>query len=156
MRPAAVVVAVSTAVAVAVSLLNGSSRCGGEGPTSTSTPVEMFTSVILDPVPEGVEGIQGVGDTWQGYSLYLRFEATDEALDSILATGYREVFWSEISEEFDLPQGYDIFDPPWSPSSVINKDCYMDEVVNGWTHQGTHYLLDDRRTGTVHFRGLGA
>ncbi len=130
--------------------------CGGPGPTSANTPREMFEAVLMSPVVGGVSDLQGAGDTWQGYSLYLRFTATRDCIDSLIATGYRDVYWSDIEDEFDLPLGYDRFDPPWAPGSIYDKDCYIDEVENSWTHSGTHWLVVDREDGTVYFRGLGA
>lgn len=139
--------------AVALAAVAG---CGGPGPTSTNTPREMFEAVLMSPVVGGVSDLQGVGDTWQGYSLYLRFTATSDCIDSLIATGYRDVYWSDIEEEFDLPAGYDRFDPDWAPGAICDKDCYFDEVENSWTHSGTHWLVVDRESGTVYFRGLGA
>lgn len=136
--------------------LTTAAGCGGSGPTSTNTPREIFEAVLMSPVVGGVSDLQGVGDTWQGYSLYLRFSATDVCIDSLIATGYREVYWSDIEDEFDLPPGYDRFDPPWAPGSIYDKDCYIDEVENSWTSSGTHWLVVDRENGTVYFRGLGA
>lgn len=130
--------------------------CGNPGPSSTNTPREMFEALLMSPVYGSVSGLQGTGDTWQGYSIYLRFEADGDCVDSLIATGYREVYWSDIEDEFDLPPGYDVFEPDWAPGAIYDKDCYVDEVENSWTHSGTHWLVVDRETGTVYFRGLGA
>jgi hypothetical protein len=48
------------------------------------------------------------------------------------------------------------FEPPWDPAAVLGKECYETRVTNDWTHSGEHYILIDRRTGTVYFAGGGA
>lgn len=126
------------------------------GPTSANTPDEMFSYVIESPIPPTVSNLQGVGDTWQGYSLYLRFNAPDADVDRIIATGFQPAAWSDISYRFNLPQGYDRFSPPWNPAAISNKECYEADATNQWTHGGTHYLVIDRSTGTVYFYGVGA
>jgi hypothetical protein len=130
--------------------------CDKAGPGSANTPQEMFQGVIKDPVPSSVTNLQGVGDTWQGYSLYLRFTASDEDIDTIVEQGFKPVAWKDIADRFTLPSGYDRFVPRWDPSGVSNKECYeLPEVQNGWTDFGAHWLVIDRSSGTVYFRGLG-
>jgi hypothetical protein len=138
------------------SLLLTAPACGGGGPTTANTPSEMFEHVILSPIPDGITDLQGTGDTWQGYSLWLRFHADESALETILATGYTAADWAMCSGEFRLPDGYDRFDPDWDAGSVGPLECWTSPASNGWTHEGTHWLLVDRGSGTVWFRGLGA
>ena len=132
--------------------------CGSStpGPSSANTPQEMFSYVIESPVPTTVTNLEGVGDTWQGYSLYLRFHAPDADINRIIASGYQPASWSDISYRFNLPPGYNLFSPSWSPASISNKECYEADVTNQWTRGGTHYLVVDRSTGTVYFYGIGA
>lgn len=113
------------------------------GPTSANTPHEMFTYIIESPVPPTVANLQGAGDTWQGYSVYLRFEALDADIDRIIASGFRTATWSDIAWRFNLPKGYDRFSPPWSPAAISTKECCEADVTNKWTHAGTPYLVVD-------------
>jgi len=126
------------------------------GPSSANTPQEMFQYVILNPIPASVANLQGVGDTWQGYSLYLRFNASEADIDALIAQGYKPTTWQSISDWFALPPGYDRFKPAWNPGAIPTKECYEMEVQNPWTHEGTHYLVIDRSSGTVYFYGIGA
>ncbi len=124
------------------------------GPGSLNTPQEMFQHVIRNPIPPSVKNLQGIGDTWQGYSLYLRFTASDADIDSLVAGGYRPVAWEKIAFRFALPTGYDRFKPSWDPDAIATKECYeADGMLNSWGN-GFHYLAIDRRTGTVYFYGL--
>ena len=127
------------------------------GPGSANTPQQMFQHVVLDPIPASVVNLQGAGDTWQGYRLYLRFNASMADIDAIIAQGFKPATWQSISYEFTLPADYDRFNPTWNPGTISAKECYeMQNVNNGWTHQGTHYLVIDRGSGTVYFFGIGA
>lgn len=131
--------------------------CGTRGPSSTNTPTQMFKAVILDRIPASVTQLQGVGDTWQGYSLYLRFTASDADMDAIIKQGYSPVDWERCSWRFELPDGYDRFNPPWRPAEIAAKACYrLSEVRNSWTHFGEHYLVIDRAVGLVYFYGVGS
>ncbi len=130
--------------------------CGHRGPTSGNTPQEMFEYTIQKPIPASVTNLQGVGDTWQGYNLYIRFQASDADIDALIALGFEPDTWQSISNRFDIPNGYDSFKPGWSPASIAIKECYsFDDVSNSWTGSGSHYLVIDRSTGTVYFYGIG-
>lgn len=139
------------------SLLLTALACGGGGgPTTANTPRELFEHLVISPMPAGISDLQGTGDTWQGYSVWLRFRAADEAIESILSTGYVPADLQECSGEFDLPEGYDRFDPDWDAGPAGHLECYTAPASNSWTHDGRHWLLIDRESGTVWFRGLGA
>ncbi len=117
----------------------------------------MFQHVVENPIPASVKNLQGVGDTWQGYRLYLRFNASKADIDAIIAQGFTPTTWTSISNQFDLPDGYDRFTPDWDPASIATKECYEYRgATNGWTHDGTHYLVIERASGIVYFQGLGA
>ncbi|MCE5277552.1 MAG: hypothetical protein ABFD92_14375 [Planctomycetaceae bacterium] len=129
----------------------------GSGPSSANMPQEMFQYTIQNPISASITNLQGVGDTWQGYSLYLRFNASKADIDAVIAQGFKPATWASISFRFKLPAGYDRFTPAWDPASISTKECYeLSDVKNGWTHQGTHYLVIDRSTRTVYFYGIGA
>ena len=127
------------------------------GPSSANTPKEMFAYVIQKPIPSSVVNLQGVGDTWQGYSLYLRFNTSKADIDALIGQGFKTTSWQSISYRFKLPPGYGRFKPSWNPGSISTKECYeMSGVKNNWTHSGTHYLVIDQAGGTVYFYGVGA
>ena len=129
----------------------------GSGPSSANTPQEMFQYVIQNPIPSSVTNLQGVGDTWQGYSLYLRFNASDADIDAVIGQGFKPATWQSVSRRFKLPPEYDRFRPAWKPEAISTKEFYeLSDVSNTWTGSGTHYLLIDRSAGTVYFYGVGA
>ena len=124
-------------------------------PISPNTPQEMFQHTIQNPIPASVTNLQGIGGTWQGYSLYLRFNASKADIDTVIAQGFKPATWASISYRFNLPASYDRFTPDWDPASIGTKECYeLSDVKNGWTHSGTHYLVIDHSTGTVYFYGI--
>lgn len=129
----------------------------GNGPTSTNTPEEMFAAVLQKPIPASVTQLQGVGDTWQGYQLFLRFQAADADIKSLLQLGYEVVDYDAIASNFRLPdQSYDRFDPPWQPQAISTNQCWTaHSISNSWTSSGTHYLLIDRKNKLIHFAGIG-
>lgn len=129
----------------------------GSGPTSANTPEEMFAAVLQKPIPDSVTQLQGVGDTWQGYQLFLRFQAADADIKSLLQSGYEVVDCDAIAPQFRLPdQSYDRFDPPWQPPAISTQECWTaNEVSNSWTGSGTHYLIIDRQNKLIYFSGIG-
>lgn len=84
----------------------------------------MFAAVLQKPIPASVTQLQGVGDTWQGYQLFLRFQAADADIKSLLQLGYEVVDCDEIAYDFRLPdQSYDRFKPPWQPKTMLPKNA---------------------------------
>ena len=131
--------------------------CEESGPSSANTAQQMFQAVISNPIPPSVRSLEGLGDTWQGYSLYLRFTASSPDIDAIIEQGFTPIKWRDCADRFTLPKGYDRFKPSWQPADIATKECYeLRQVQNSWTHSGTHYLVIDRATGTVYFYGIGA
>jgi hypothetical protein len=126
------------------------------GPGCATDPQEMFRHLIADPIPSSVRDVQGVGDCWQGYHLFLRFTASNADIDAIIATGFQSAVWSRIETHFQLPSGYDRFTPPWNPKAIFKEESYEARVKNSWTHDGTHFLVIDRSTRTAYFVGQGA
>ncbi len=117
----------------------------------------MFQALLSNPIPSSVKSLEGLGDTWQGYSLYLRFTASNDDIDAIIKLGFVPIKWSECTDRFTLPKGYDRFKPAWRPADIATKECYeLRQVQNSWTHSGSHYLVIDRATGTVYFYGIGS
>lgn len=129
----------------------------GSGPTSGNTPTEMLAAVLQEPVPANVTQLQGVGDTWQGYQLFLRFQATESDIESLLSSDYKSVDCDAIASNFRLPDpSYDRFDPPWQPQTIPANQCWTaTSVSNSWTGSGTHHLLIDQQTKWIYFTGIG-
>jgi hypothetical protein len=134
-------------------LLTGCMDDGGS--SSANTPEEMFAAVIADPIPTEVTALQGVGDTWQGYQLFLRFTAP-EAIRNALFASYEETPCEDLLLRLALPDpAYDQFTPSWTPQTVIDPACYTAEVSNAWTYGGSHIILVDAATNQVYFQGIG-
>jgi hypothetical protein len=128
-----------------------------EGPTSSNTPQEMFRYTIRDPIPASVRHLEGVGDTWQGYSIYLRFQTSQSDIDALIASGYQPIKCPAIADRFVLPKGYNRFKPSWNPNLSSSNRCYeANAIKNKWTGSGSHYLVVDPKSGTVYFFGIGA
>lgn len=131
-------------IALATLLLAG---CGGGGPSSTNTPDEMMAHVVGPGALANAADVQGCGDTWQGYQLWLRWTMAPAALDSLLADGWTPV--ADVPPRLDLPDDYDCFDPTWAPRG----DAYEGTFPTDWG-TGQHTLVVDRPTGTVTFYGI--
>jgi hypothetical protein len=126
------------------------------GPTSANTPEQMFEHIIQKPLPPSVTKLQGCGDIWQGYSIYLRFHASPEFISKLLASGWRPTEWKRIEDHFRLPSPeYDRFTPAWTPDAIKEKECYEGQFPNS-SGNGTHYLLLDRANGILYFYGIAA
>ena len=130
-----------------------------DAPTAGNTPGEMFEGLIEKPIPADVRHIEGVGDLWQSYNIWLRFHASDRFIESLIAKDYTPVPWTQVERSMRLPQhrGYHRFDPPWDPEGIADKECFEGHVRCRWAqqHHGHHFLVIDRRTGTVYFFGMG-
>lgn len=145
------------AISISIGLFILRSAVFTESPTSENTPQEMFEYVIRKPIPTSVKHLEGVGYTWQGYAIYLRFKASKADIDSLIAAGYKPTQCSAIADRFVLPKEYNRFKPAWNPNLSSNQPCYeANSVKNSWTHDGAHYLVIDPKSGTVYFYGVGA
>ncbi len=124
---------------------------------SANTPTEMFEYLIEKPLPARVQNLEGGGDTWQGYSIYLRFTPDSGFRSRLVAAGFRETKWEQIRFRFALPNDLGAkFSTPWAPDSIKRKKCFEKDVTNPWTHAGTHYFVLDEENGIVYFYGVGA
>jgi hypothetical protein len=124
---------------------------------SGNTPQEMFAALIAAPGTLPAANIQGGGDTWQGYALYLRFEApAADMADYLQQEQYEPADCAAVLSELDLPPRFESkFSPIWTPNKALPAKCYVKySVKNGWTHLGTHSLLIGR-DNVVHFYGVG-
>lgn len=126
------------------------------GPICGNTPHELFEGILVRPVPDGITDIQGVGDTWQSHTVWLRFRVTDTALAALLSEGFVPTVWPPVATHFRLPPCYDRFTPTWSPESVVVKECYSSGRASGWSRVGgSTYLLIDRAAGIVYVHAFG-
>lgn len=134
------------AVGVAVIAINS----WASNPTCGNTPQQMFEGVLLRPVPGGVRDLQGVGDMWQSYSVWLRFRGTDEAIQQIVTDGFVRTSRADAAPHFHLPNGYDLFDPVWAPP-VERCEYYRAARRCPWSEGGgRQWLLIDRESGVVY------
>ncbi len=122
------------------------------GPTTGNTAAEIFEHLIQTPVPAAVTQLEATGDTWQGYSLWMRFTATNDYIAELTAKGFTKVPCSVVQDSFTLPQNYDHFTPSWEPQF---DTCYEGDIPNTWGN-GHHVLGIDTVTGTVYFYGISA
>lgn len=100
--------------------------------------------------------LQGTALTWQGYRAWLRFSTKDDIVALLLKAGYRECEWSEVEYHFDPPEeSVGTFTPPWDPSAMKTRRCFVAKVVNDWTHAGEHRFVIDAESGVVCFSGTG-
>ncbi len=125
---------------------------------SGNTPVEMFEYVLASPVPTDVVDLQGGGDTWQGYNLWLRFRASENTIQQLLTHEYEPVECTQVLPYLELKHTEIRFQPPWQFESIKDPQCHWttDIITNTWTHAGQHYLLIDMDMQEVYFRGIGA
>lgn len=124
---------------------------------SGNTAEEMLTAVVSPPASLQVTNLQGGGDTWQGYAIYLRFEAADFD-DFLLEDEYEPADCEAILDGLTRMSDFqDQFSPPWMPGEVEKPGCFIKSAVaNSWTNFGTHYVLVDLQGDTVYFAGIGS
>lgn len=116
----------------------------------------MFEALIQSPVPAEVTNLEGVGDTWQGHSVYLRFQVRPVYLEAYTANRFETVPCERILPYLALPHpNYDVFDPPWEPEGIENGICYRSRGFVGETWLGEQFILWDAVTNTVYFYGVG-
>ncbi len=128
-----------------------------KGGTSTNTPQQMFEYIIESPVPLSVTNLEGTGDTWQGYQIYLRFHVKPEWMNYLIKNGYNEELCNKSN--FALPHpSYDIFtNNKWVDTDFTQGRCFTKHnVANKWTGQAVHYFHINAAGNIVHFRGIGS
>ncbi len=153
-----VAVAIAVTLALGVCMVGLALRSLSFDVQSSNTPVEIFEYVIASPVPTDVVDLQGGGYTWQGYSLWLRFRASENTIQQLLAHEYEQVECEQILPYLELNHTGIEFQTPWQPESIEDRQCYWtpDIITNPWTHAGQHYLLVDIDRQEIYFRGIGA
>jgi hypothetical protein len=121
-------------------------------PTTGNTAAEIFEHLIQSPVPAAVSDLQATGDTWQGYSLWMRFTATNDYIAELTTKGFTNVPCPTVQGSFTLPKNYDRFNPRWKP---VFDTCYEGDIPNTWGN-GHHTIGIDTQTNTVYFYGIAA
>lgn len=132
----------------------GCSDCTGRG-SSANTAKEMFEAIVDSPMPADVTELDGGGDTWQGYRIFLVFRASDAFIDRLLSKGYEPVSCSRIQKRLVLPDDLSSLAPKWSATTVKDAKCYEGESRNKWG-TGLHSIVVDVQTGTVYLMGIAA
>jgi len=119
-------------------------------------PNQIFEALFQRPVPDAVRNLQASGTTWQGYSIYLRFQAPSFTVAGITSPPYENVECADIQSYLGLPAEIDSqFSPGWSVPSTESGSCLgAHELSNGWTKSGSHYLMKSGEW--VHFVGFGS
>jgi len=129
------------------------------GNTAIHVPVQTPADTYLYLLPKQYLGdlrnLQGGAMAWQGYSANLRFEADDEVINAIIATGYQAADPADTVRSMQGSGTYGNFSPPWNPGAINDPECYVLTGQTGWSHDGTHYLVVDRANGVVYFEGGG-
>jgi len=130
-------------------------------PGSGYDPKLVFEKTLCRPIPSSVQNLQGDAFTWQGYSAYLRFNASDSDINLLLKQGFEKIPMSNvdslISLYFQHPNISKIFfSPPWNPEIIKVKECYgMDNISNDWTNSASKWLIIDRSKNEIYFVGFG-
>lgn len=125
-------------------------------PTSGNTPEQMFEALIQSPLPTEVTNLEGTGDTWQGHSIYLRFQVEPAFLEAYMGDNFESVPCDAIFSYFELPNPtYDVFSPSWKPEDVTGGICYRSKGFLGETWLGEQFILWDSVTNSVYFYGVG-
>ena len=120
----------------------------------TDVPPERAYAIIAETsVPASVTGLQANGAMWQDYCVYVRFTAPPEVVESILSLGYTPTRWSMIAGEMNDPTYTKSFAPPWSPETIVNKQCYVRDLGGTKPVSESHYLVVDSDSGTVYAVG---
>ena len=98
-------------------------------------------TVSVAPLPPSLTDIQGMGDTWQGFSYFFRFHASFDEIEKHLAgNGFSEidlVAMDELDRSVflkgkELTPGMETyFDPPWSPAFGDDKRYYQKRHADG-------------------------
>ena len=123
---------------------------------TTVAPAEMYATLITTPVPPGVAALEGTGATWQGYSIYLRFQVASLEAAGVTTPPYETIDCNKIESFLQLPGHLrPVFSPDWSIPTGPGRSCLIVyEISNEWTHLGTHRLMFS--DGQVWFVGSGS
>jgi hypothetical protein len=123
---------------------------------TTVAPAEMYATLIATPVPPGVSALEGTGATWQGYSIYLRFQVASLEAAGLTTPPYESIDCNKVESFLQLPEHFrPAFSPAWSIPTGPGRSCLVAyEVSNEWTHLGTHRVMFS--DGRAWFVGIGS
>jgi hypothetical protein len=113
---------------------------------------DTFMALIADPIPDGVEVIDGGALTYQGYTAYLVFSIDQAYLDQLKNRNLASRKLTKDRLKFGFTIREDIAErlpaslkENWQPKSVTNGVIYENtpHYKNGWSHDATEtYLID--------------
>ncbi len=123
---------------------------------TTIAPVEIYAKLITTPVPPGVASLEATGATWQGYSIYLRFQVASLEAAGLATPPYESIDCNKVESFLQLPEQFrPAFSPDWSIPTGPGRSCLVAyEVSNEWTHLGTHRVMFS--DGRAWFVGIGS
>jgi hypothetical protein len=120
----------------------------GCAPETDVSPKQAYACIAETSIPASVTGLHADGAIWQDYSIYARFTAPPEVIESILSLGYKPTTWDTIAEDMNHPSYTESFTPAWNPRAIVNKQCHVRKLEE--SDPGTHYLVIDSDSGTVY------
>jgi hypothetical protein len=124
------------------------------GPMLREKPEDLFRLLIEDPIPQSVKYLQAAGDSWEGFSVYMRFEASDLFIEDYTSAKFEAVQCYLIDSKMALhSHEYDIFVPSWAPNKVLHPRCYQSRGEVGVKWIGMQYLVVDYYTVFLHAIG---
>ena len=150
---------VGSALAVAIAyFLFSSNRGDREWIDTTIMPAgTIFRYTVAEPLSITAAEIQGGGDTWQGYSVWLRFRPSKPLIEVLKKNDYTETPLDDVVWRFNLdPQFQGRFSPPWDAAAVKHARCFTRQSKSQWSTSGKDYFLVDEDTGIVYFYGIGS
>lgn len=109
---------------------------------SVNTNAEItFKSYLLDPIPEGVEILEGTSSHWNGFSAYLLLQVSPEGMQS-LTKGYSKLPLGVVQAQAKTWFKEDV-------TAIPDVVCYFraDTITK-------YYLFLDQTTGRVFFKGI--
>jgi hypothetical protein len=144
-------------IIIVLAVLIGCGKPSGQADIQPGTVDARTTlkALIFPEIPTDVTHIEGGAETWQGYSAYLRFQASDVTISRLLGLGYRPTAFPWHSEKVGLVRPLH-FSGGWRPRQINGTESFETNVKNEWTHSGTHYVVIDRTNKVVYFIGIGS
>lgn len=117
----------------------------------------LFAGLRSDQSIRGheVDILQVCGYMHQDYFVYLIFEAGEEAIDSLIESGYKTVSWDSIeSEMIDVEEDYRNAMSQWDLERVTRKECFAKSVTR--EHSADYmYVVIDKESRVVYAYSYG-
>ena len=139
---------------VAIAIMIGFTSCDMRDTRLRSFDKDHWIQVALGtPLPPGMTGLMGAGDTWQGFGCFFRFRIEPKVLQKYLTDNeYEEKAAAAFIRDFTIhPRFENYFSPPWSPDLGPDSKVYVRHPSDYKT-----LVLVNSRTDTVHIWTGGA